>query len=476
MMQSLPLRSGAVLAAASLLLAAGMLFLPAGLSHAAGTALGLLLLAWALCLAIRKKWTHPWRLTHPYKALTHLTIDGDLLAAPRRMTAAHLPFDAAPQPKLRSGALLWACAATVTHTLADERDRAAILAAVKPLGFTPDTFLARCPILGEVAANGQHGYVVRDGSGCRAYFLGQPNSLLRACTHVWDQQERQVAEDDLSRLPSSQPGLYGLAMAPADDSGIGPMTYLGSIQIASPLRNTNVPEHLAAYDIRVLITPSSAAPEHNAALQALSTSAEAPPDTLHVGLQPTDGSCYTVEDPDHEDFAEQIIQGALRLLRQQGKAQQAFFAPLFLALTATLWSLPAWCIPLSMLAMLPRSLARLDADACGHRSSTLVRMLLRLCGSFAWCAVFSLALLRFAAYVDPAGSAAVPLAFCSFAMLLAITADRMMLMPVLPAGIALTAAVWLLLQPPVMLGLFCLLAGLMQALILRLILHPLDCS
>ena len=182
--------------------------------------LALLIVLVGLRFIFAKAWKAPWHLRRPLRS--EVCIQGDLLVAPRRLTEACLPFDPADQPRLRSGALLWASAATVTHTLADERDRNAILAAVKPLGFTPEKFLARCPILGEVSANGQRGYVVRDGSGYRAYFLGEPAAVLDACQYVWDQQEREKTPEDRARLPESTAGLYALAMAPADDEGVGP--------------------------------------------------------------------------------------------------------------------------------------------------------------------------------------------------------------------------------------------------------------
>ena len=187
----------------------------------------------ALLLLLPRRRQYPWKLCLPLGLLRGAAVDSVLLAQPPRMTAAHLPFEPTAQPRLQSGALLWASAALVTHTLAEEPHRAAILGAVKPLGFTPEKFLARCPIQRQVQHLGMEGYVVRDGSGQRAYFTGKPHDMLPACQMILDQQERPVAAEDLRRLPSGE-GLYGLATAPVKDGAIGPVTYLGSMETAAP--------------------------------------------------------------------------------------------------------------------------------------------------------------------------------------------------------------------------------------------------
>lgn len=187
----------------------------------------------ALLMLLPRRWEHPWKLRLPLGLLRGATVDSALLAQPLRMTAAHLPFEPIAQPRLQSGALLWASAALVTHSLAEEPHRAAILEAVKPLGFTPEKFLARCPIQQQVQCCGMQGYIVRDGNGQRAYFTGEPAALLGCCETILDQQERPVAPEDLRRLPSGDI-LYGLATAPVKDGAIGPMIYLGSMEIAAP--------------------------------------------------------------------------------------------------------------------------------------------------------------------------------------------------------------------------------------------------
>lgn len=450
-----------------------MFLLPGVLACLAASLLGL---GCILCVHLplsSLNWGHPWHLTRPLSRIRHLTLHGDLLVAPRQVTQACLPFDPAPQPRLQSGAILWASAATVTHTLADPRDQEAILAAVKPLGFTPEKFLARCPILGEVEANGQKGYVVRDGSGFRAYFLGEPAALLRACTHVWEQQERPLAEDDFIHLPAQQPGLYGLAMAPADDDGVGALTYLGSMQVETPLQHTDVPERLAIMGFQVTVLPADHAPEHTEALTSLSTTQDIPKHTLHVALEDCGSNTYIVRNPD-DDWAGDIIDKHSQAIRRSIEVNAALITPIFIALAGGLWMLPPWMLPLGMLLTLPRGLY--GTVRFGEPFS-LRSFMLRLITILLWVEGSSLILYHFASYVSPsAAPAGLIIAFCAMALLFSLSQRKSVLRLVLPLGLAGIAAAWFILQPPVLLGAFCLLAGLLITLVLRLLLRPLECS
>lgn len=371
-------------------------------------------------MLMQRQWKHPWQLKRPLFTLRHLTIEGDLLLMPRRMTAAHLPFKATAQPRLQSGALLWASAITVTHALAEGNDRTALLAAVKPLGFTPEKFLARCPILGEVQENGLRGYIVRDGSGQRAYFIGPPASLLSICTRVWEQQERDRTDHDALRLPTAAPGLYGLAMAPVENGAIGPMTYLGSVQVATMPGNASMLDALTDAGFQLTITPPVSAPEHTQALCSLSTADESPRHTLHIASQPTGENCYVVPDRHQADFPQQILSSY-----QQDRSQ-------------------------------------------------LRRMIPALCWSILWPCLIHYFITYAAGSAAPGGL---------WLGIIAQAAGFALIMPpfslwriTIPAAVLALPAAWLILRPPALAGAFCLLAGLLQALIARLLLNRLECS
>ena len=450
-----------------------MFLLPGLMGQIAALLLGLLCILCVHLLFSSLNLPPPWHLSRPLRALRHITLHGDVLLAPRKVTQACLPFTPTSQPRLQFGAILWASAATVTHTLAEPCDRDAILATVKPLGFTPEKFLARCPILGEVEANGQKGYVVRDGNGFRAYFLGEPAALLQACTHVWEQQERPLAEDDPARLPASRPGLYGLAMAPADDDGVGPLTYLGSLLVETPLQHTDAPQRLSSGGFQVTVLPADHAPEHTEALTALSTAQDIPHHTLHVALEASGDNSYTVPDP-NIDWVEDILAMQRRSMHHTIEMYGALCAPLCLALAAMVWQLPAWLIPLGMVLTLPRSL---DFLCLGQKTRALPGSIIRLCICVMLCLAGGMGLYHFSGYVSPQDAhAGLVIAFCAMATLLSLGQSGLALKLVLPLGVAGIAAAWLILQVPVLLGAFCLLAGLLLALVLRLLLRPLECS
>lgn len=352
-----------------------------------------LLVPLAALLLAPRRWKHPWHLRLPLCFLRKAVVDAELLVEPRRMIDAHLPFEATGQPRLQSGALLWASAALATHTLAEEGDQAAILGAVKPLGFTPEKFLARCPIQQEVLHNGHRGYILRDGSGYRAYFLGNPAGLFAACELVWDQKERSATPQDAMRLPQGD-GLYGLAMAPVADGAVGPMTYLGSLRIAAPAMDPAAVQALL--------------PDH----WSLDVDAPATPFTLVISPAPRAMNSFTANMP---DWQAQLAAGFERSRRASGSR----------SIIALAWLL-LW--PLLMDAFLQYALP-----------GTLVLLL------------------------------ALPAAIACRC------ADETNRRWLIPCALALTALLWLILQPGVTAAAFCLVAGVLHGFVARLI-SPMECS
>ena len=363
---------------------------------------GGLLTAWAALTLVQRRWQHPWHLKQPLFSLKHVTIEGELLLTPRHMTAAHLPFEATQQPRVQSGALLWASAITVTHTLADERDRAALLSAVKPLGFTPEKFLARCPILGEVQRSGLPGYIVRDGNGQRAYFLAAPHALLEACTHVWEQQGRSKTPQDVSRLPAASPSLYGLAMATVEQGCIGPLTYLGSVQMG-----------VTQCDL----SPLDALRERGFTLHILPDDEEPTAPALHIGHQPSGANSFAVPEAHGCGFVQDVLAGCQQerqLLRK--------------AVPALVWSL-LWPVLIHLFMHY----------AVGSAASAAL-----------WLMLFT----------------------HTAALVLPLLAQKKLFLLALPVLVVM----WLLAQPMALAGAFCLLAGIAQAFVTRLLLAALECS
>lgn len=389
-------------------------------------------------LILMRRWQHPWQLSLPLFLLRRACVDPSVLVEPRRMAAAHLPFEAAAQPRLRSGALLWASAATVTHTLADEADRAAILAAVKPLGFTAEKFLARCPILQEVEQSGLRGYIVRDGLGQRAYFIGKPAALLDACDLVWDQQERSKSIDDLRQLPAGA-CLYAFAMAPVENDVIGPMTYLGSMEIITPVMD--------AASAQALLPRSWTLAEHPG--EAL---------TLHIAPQPEGPNRLQTGEP---NWSQQLASGHARSLRQGRVVLCLFITQLMLGVTALVWHVPAWLVPVCGLLLLPGALRTRD-DLPNCRSPI----------ALAWLLLWPVLIGLFVRYASP-GSPVLMLALVASAACLG--ADASVWKLVLPAALVCIALIWLIFQPALLPAAFCLVAGALHGLVARW-LRPVECS
>lgn len=385
-----------------------------------------------------RRWQHPWQLRLPLLLLRRAAIDPSLLVEPRRVTAAHLPFDPASQPRLQSGALLWASAATVTHTLAEEADQAAILAAVKPLGFTPEKFLARCPILQEVERDGLRGRIVRDGSGQRAYFIGAPEKLLAACDLVWEQQDRPKAPGDTLRLPTGN-GLYALAMAPVEQGDIGPLTYLGSLQITTPAMDPALVEALLPHGW----TLDVGLPDESGLL-------------LHIAPQQSGVNSFTTNMP---DWQAQLTAGFDRARSENVLLLRLLAAQLLLGLAAMVWQVPAWLVPLCGALLLP----------CLHRLPAL-QLNIRCIAAHVWAILWPVLIGLFVQYAAP-GTPALMLALVASAACMAAASWR----STLPCAAGMVALLWLFFQPSALPAAFCLVAGALHGLIFRL-LYPLECS
>lgn len=389
-------------------------------------------------LILMRRWQHPWQLSLPLFLLRRACIDPSLMVEPRRMAAAHLPFEAAAQPRLRSGALLWASAATVTHTLADEADRAAILAAVKPLGFTPEKFLARCPILQEVEHSSLRGYIVRDGLGQRAYFMGEPAALLDACPLVWDQQERSKTDNDLQLLPSGE-GLYGFAMAPVENGIIGPMTYLGSMEIITPVMEFDAAQALLPQGWTLCDQPGEAL-------------------TLHIAPQPEGPNRLQSRET---AWRQQLASGHAHSLQQGRVVLYLFIVQLMLGIAALVWHVPAWLVPVCGLLLLPGALHMQDVRP--NRRSLI---------ALAWLLLWPMLIGLFVQYAAP-GSPALMLALAASAACLGADASAWRL--VLPAALFMVALLLLIFQPALLPAAFCLVAGSLHGLVARW-LRPVECS
>lgn len=187
-------------------LAAGIL-LPGPVGIAAMAALTALPVLTAAYGMVPRPETPGWRLeppsAAPWTGLMHIILDHAVVTR-NRLCVRHalLPFEAEPALRLRahSSALLLATAATLTCGEAAPNQRDGLLAALAPLGFTPERLSRRSPVLGQARLGSISGVLTRDGLGRRAYFMADPVLLSQECALIYDGGERPLTPDDRERV------------------------------------------------------------------------------------------------------------------------------------------------------------------------------------------------------------------------------------------------------------------------------------
>ena len=378
-------------------------------------------------------------------ALNRVEIDERLLHAAPAVSAVYLPFDTAPDTPLRQrpGALLLASAATVTLALLDEQAQGAVREAMKAIGFTPEQFLARCPLRGEAQVGELTGLVTRDGRGERAYFMAEPARLLPACRRILNGGERDMTDADLDRLKSNYPadGLYGYATAPVTEEGVGPLTYLGALTVAA----LPMPEAQRCLErLRA------------AGLTAEGCEACAPLKEGVPRIAPENGEGLRLIARAGEDFAAPVLSGMEAARRMNGRLCRAGLSLLACFCLAAWLPQGAWLLP-AALALLPGMIAPLTAQDASRRKGL----------ALAWAAVAAWGLWRFLCYTGSAAApACMPLALFGAAAwlgpwLCGTARERGVSLAIAVAG---AAAVCLALSPPALPGAFSLLAGVALAL------------
>lgn len=187
-------------------LAAGIL-LPGPVGIAAMAALTALPAMTAVYGMVPRPTAPGWRLEPPsavpWAGLRHIILDRTVVTRDRLCVRhALLPFEAEPALRLRahSSALLLATAATLACGQAAPNQRDGLLAALAPLGFTPERLARRSPALGAARLGAISGVLTRDGLGRRAYFMADPVLLSQECALIYDGGERPLTPDDRERL------------------------------------------------------------------------------------------------------------------------------------------------------------------------------------------------------------------------------------------------------------------------------------
>lgn len=384
-----------------------------------------------------------WRYTGPVPYLPDTVwLDEALLAGRPTVEGVFLPFEAEPSPRLRRGSGMLLLAAALTVTAGRTADPETLLALAASLGFIPEKFLARTPVLREVDAHGLVGQAVRDGAGQRAYFLAAPGVLLPLCKRIWADGERDVIPEDISRLPAVPPHqrAYALATASVTADGPGPLVYLGSVHVADAPR----PEARTA--IKTLRSHGLAV----CAAGPLRPYADDLPgrSPVRLTLSPGDTPCLTPDSPVPDDLAAPVL--ALREHEREAAARQTRAVIVAAAiLLCGLLTQPFW--PMALLLPLPAGYAVM----AGRRTPRAFRPMMGILGGMAGAALCAIAaaLLR---YALPAG------AMLARALMLPAMAGAMLLF-FQPLGVRTSAAVAALLMMAAVIP-ACFLAGAVPGL------------
>lgn len=276
---------------------------------------------------------------------------------------AALPF--VPEPALRlrahSGALLLATAATFTCAQASEQQRAGLVAALAPLGFSPERMTRLTPVLGQADLGPLHGPLTRDGQGKRAYFMADPLVLAALCPYVYDGGERPMTDGDRAslaqtvqslRLEGEQPLAFAMA-----SFGEGPLraVFLGILSLGDELAENAALSFdlLRSHGVSVAIDVAGDGIGREALCHALGVSAAPEADAVHV--------CYSAEErspfprqmlpphPGDTRYAQALVsvldhrRRLSRRLRQTAVCLCALL-PVSLLLPAPWWIFPMLCL------------------------------------------------------------------------------------------------------------------------------------
>ncbi|MGN0780043.1 MAG: hypothetical protein ACI4MJ_12885 [Aristaeellaceae bacterium] len=168
---------------------------------------------------------------HVNAPIRRVVVDTTLLMNRRHVSLTFAPFVSSSQMTLRAGSGFLLMGAAITVMADTTPDASALLSLAATMGFKPEKFLQRCPVLGVTSLQGITGKVVRDGKGRRAYFLSSPARLASVCGLIWEGGERPMTDEDICRLPRIKGTHYALATAPIEEGGLGKVTYLGSLLV-----------------------------------------------------------------------------------------------------------------------------------------------------------------------------------------------------------------------------------------------------
>ena len=171
--------------------------------------------------------------------LCTVAVDSSLLTLGPGVEQIRLPLRPEPVSGLKSSSavLLMGCAAAVMADLTDAPE--ALYALARSMRIHPENLRLSRPVLEEREEQGVLMRIVRDGKQRRMFCLAPPDVLASRCPLILDGEPRPMTQEDRHALTAAESSACGLATALTGENGTEPMTYLGSLLIQA-LPNTAV--------------------------------------------------------------------------------------------------------------------------------------------------------------------------------------------------------------------------------------------
>ena len=149
-------------------------------------------------------------------------------------------------PSMGEGVVRLASAICLLNTTLPRPDAHALLNACKTqMDLAPTDLLTKYPVLRHATESGMKCITVQEDEEERTYFVGDAETVIKACRSIWEQSEHLMAVDDQSRLrkaaremSSAGEHLYAFATALGDDD----LTFLGFVAVGDSVDPVAVDE------------------------------------------------------------------------------------------------------------------------------------------------------------------------------------------------------------------------------------------
>ncbi len=207
---------------------------------------------------LRRVWT-PGHLRMPSPAdgqAEIVMVDAALIDQGPAVLSVAQPLEPLPEMSLRMGgsALLLGTAMILLAEELPRPDAVALTRAAERLNLQPGVIRRRCTVLHRGKESGMTSLTVQDGAEERTWFTGDVETVMKACSAIWEEQPRLMGAGDHARIRDAAKQmdaqgehLFAFATASGDESpvflglaAIGDDVDQRAVQDLSALRNLGV--------------------------------------------------------------------------------------------------------------------------------------------------------------------------------------------------------------------------------------------